>query len=135
MSFIDSLIEEFRANGGVVTRPYADSTLVLLSIRGARSGRVRTLPIEYMDEGGSLYVFGTKGGAPETPAWVYNLRANPEVTVEYLTDRFPAIAHEITGEERDRLWNELVRRKPRFGEYETKTSRIFPVFRLDRGTS
>jgi len=78
MSFIDSLIEEFRANQGVVTRPYPDSTLVLLTIRGARSGRERTLPIEYMEDDGSLYVFGTKGGASENPAWVYNLRANPD---------------------------------------------------------
>ena len=131
-SFTDSIIEEFRANGGVVTRPYPDSTLVLLTLRGARSGRVYTLPIEYMEDGGHLYIFATAGGAPKHPSWYHNLRANPEVTVEYLTDRFPAIAHEITGEERDRLWRELVARKPRFAEYETPSSRIYPAFRLDR---
>ena len=132
MSFTDSLIEEFRANQGIVTRPYPDSTLVLLTIRGARSGRERTLPIEYMEDSGNLYVFATAGGAPKHPPWYHNVRANPEVTVEYGIERYPAVAHEIRGAERDRLWNELVRRKPRFKEYETKTSRIFPVFRLDR---
>jgi deazaflavin-dependent oxidoreductase (nitroreductase family) len=63
---------------------------------------------------------------------VHNLRARPEVTVEYLTDQFPAVAREVTGAERDRLWRKLVSRKPRFGEYEHKTSRTIPVFRLER---
>lgn len=132
MSFTDSIIEEFRANGGVVTRPYDDSTLVLVTLHGAKSGREMTLPLEYMEDGGNLYVFGTKGGAPTNPAWVYNLRARPEVEVEYLSEQFPAEAHEVTGAERDRLWRELVSRKPRFGEYEQKTNRVIPVFRLDR---
>ena len=87
-SFSDSIIEEFRANGGRVTRPYPDSTLVLVTLRGARSGREMTLPIEYLADGDRLVVFGTKSGAPDNPAWVYNLRANPEVTVEYGGERF-----------------------------------------------
>jgi len=132
VSFSDSIIEEFRANGGVVTRPYDDSTLVLVTLHGAKSGREMTLPLEYMEDGGTLHVFGTKSGAPTDPAWVHNLRARPEVTVEYLTERFPAVAREVTGAERDRLWHELVSRKPRFGEYEQKTSRTIPVFRLER---
>ena len=132
MSFTDSIIEEFRENGGHVTRPYPDSTLVLVTLHGAKSGREMTLPLEYMEDGGNLYVFGTKGGAPTNPAWVYNLRARPEVRVEYLSEQVAAVAHEVTGSERDRLWHELVSRKPRFGEYELKTSRVIPVFRLDR---
>ncbi len=132
MSFTDSIIEEFREHGGHVTRPYPDSTLVLVTLHGAKSGREMTLPLEYMEDGGNLYVFGTKGGAPTNPSWVYNLRARPDVQVEYLSERFAAAAHEVTGAERDRLWRELVSRKPRFGEYELKTTRVIPVFRLDR---
>ena len=131
-SFSDSIIEEFRANGGQVTRPYPDSTLVLVTLRGARSGREMTLPIEYLLDDGRLVVFGTKSGAPENPAWVYNLRANPDVTVEYGSERFPAVAHEITGDERDRLWAKLVSDKPRFSEYSDKTDRKFPAFELAR---
>jgi deazaflavin-dependent oxidoreductase (nitroreductase family) len=132
MSFTDSLIKEFRENGGIVTRPYDDSTLVLVHMRGARSGVERTLPLEYIEVDGTLYVFATKGGAPENPSWYYNLVANPEVTVEYLTETFPARAREVKGADRDRLWDELVRRKPRFGEYTEKTDRVIPVFALSR---
>lgn len=133
MSFTDSLIEEFREHGGVVTRPYPDSTLVLVTMRGARSGVERTLPLEYMELDGTLYLFATKGGAPTHPSWYFNLLANPEVSVEYLTETFRARAREVKGADRDRLWNELVSRKPRFGEYVEKADgRVIPVFALDR---
>jgi deazaflavin-dependent oxidoreductase (nitroreductase family) len=81
-TFHESIIEEFRANGGVVTRPYPDSTLVLVTMRGARSGRRRTLPLEYFELDGVLHIAATASGAPDNPAWYHNLIANPQVTVE-----------------------------------------------------
>jgi len=131
-TFHESIIEEFRANGGVVTRPYPDSTLVLVTLRGARSGRRMTLPLEYLELDGVLHIFATAGGAPEHPAWYHNLVANPQVTVEYGTETFEAVARELPPDERERVWRTLVDRKPRFGEYEQKTDRVIPVFALHR---
>ena len=131
-TFHDSIIEEFRAHGGVVTRPYPDSTLVLVTIRGARSGRRMTRPLEYLELDGVLHIFATASGAPDNPAWYHNLVANPQVTVEYGTETFEAVARELPREQRDRVWRTLVERKPRFGEYEQKTDRVIPVFALDR---
>ncbi len=126
------IIEEFRANGGIVSRPYPDSTLVLVTMRGARSGREMTLPLEFLEIGGVAHVFATKGGAPTHPAWYHNLLANPEVTVEQGTDTYRARARRLHGPERDAAWVALVEAKPRFKEYEAKTDRVFPVFALDR---
>ena len=131
-TFHESIIEEFRANGGVVTRPYADSTLVLVTMQGARSGRRMTLPLEYLELDGVLHIFATAGGAPDNPAWYHNLVANPQVAVEYGTETFQAVARELPSDERDHVWRTLVGRKPRFGEYEHKTDRVIPVFALDR---
>jgi len=131
-TFHDSIVEEFRSNGGVVTRPYPDSTLVLVTLRGARSGRRMTLPLEYLELDGVLHIFATAGGAPEHPAWYHNLVANPQVTVEYGTETFEAVARELPPDERERVWRTLVDRKPRFGEYEQKTDRVIPVFALHR---
>jgi deazaflavin-dependent oxidoreductase (nitroreductase family) len=131
-TFHESIIEEFRANGGVVTRPYPDSTLVLVTMRGARSGRRRTLPLEYFELDGVLHIAATASGAPDNPAWYHNLIANPQVTVEYVTETFEAVARELPPVERDRAWRTLVGRKPRFAEYEQKTDRTIPVFALDR---
>ena len=131
-TFHDSIIDEFRANGGVVTRPYPDSTLVLVTLQGARSGRRMTLPLEYLELDGVVHVFATAGGAPRNPAWYHNLVANPEVTVEYGTETFKAVARELSPDQRDRVWQALVDRKPRFAEYEHKTDRVIPVFALER---
>ena len=117
-TFHESIIEEFRANGGVVTRPYADSTLVLVTMRGARTGRRMTRPLEYLELDGVLHVFATASGVPDNPAWYHNLVANPEVTVEYGTETFKAVARELPPDEPDRAWRGLVGRKPRFVEYE-----------------
>jgi deazaflavin-dependent oxidoreductase (nitroreductase family) len=131
-TFHESIIEEFRANRGVVTRPYPDSTLVLVTIRGARTGRQRTLPLEYFELDGVLHISATASGAPDNPAWYHNLVANPQVTVEYGTETFEAVARELPQDERDRAWRTLVGRKPRFAEYEQKTDRTIPVFALER---
>jgi len=131
-TFHESIIEEFRANGGVVTRPYPDSTLVLVTMRGARTGRRRTLPLEYFEQDGVLHISATASGAPDNPAWYHNLVANPQVTVEYGTETFEAVARELPPDERDRAWRTLVGRKPRFAEYEQKTDRTIPVFALER---
>jgi deazaflavin-dependent oxidoreductase (nitroreductase family) len=131
-TFHESIIEEFRANGGVVTRPYPDSTLVLVTMRGARTGRRRTLPLEYFELDGVLHIAATASGAPDNPAWYHNLVANPQVTVEHGIETFEAVARELPPDERDRAWRTLVGRKPRFAEYEQKTDRTIPVFALER---
>jgi deazaflavin-dependent oxidoreductase (nitroreductase family) len=131
-SFGDRVIEQFRANAGAVTLLYPDSTLVLVTLRGKKSGREITLPLEFIEIDGVLHLFATAAGSPRNPAWYHNLRANPEVTVETGRETFPAVARQLQGAERDRAWREVVDRKPRFGEYEQKTDRVIPVFALDR---
>ena len=131
-TFNDRVIEQYRATGGEVTMLYEDSTLVLVTMRGARSGREITLPLECMEWDGVLHLFATKSGAPTNPSWYYNLLANPDVTVEHGREPFSARARLLEADERDRLWRRLVELKPRFAEYEQKTDRAFPVFALDR---
>ena len=131
-SFNQGVIDEFRANGGVVSQVYPDSTLVLVTMRGARSGREMTLPLEFLEIDGVVHVYATRGGSPRHPAWYFNLLANPDVTVEQGTQRYRARARELHGAERDAAWRALVETKPRFAEYERTTDRVFPVFALER---
>src|SRR5207342_3506691 len=82
--------------------------------------------------GNDMIIAATKGGAPTHPDWYYNLKKHPRITVEVGTATFPVEATEVTGEERDELWRRLIELRPGFAVYETKTSRIFPMFRLTR---
>jgi deazaflavin-dependent oxidoreductase (nitroreductase family) len=131
-NFNEAIIEEFRANNGVVGGGFAGATVVLLGTTGAKSGQPRLNPLVCLPEDGTLYVFATKGGAPTNPDWYYNLKAHPEVSVEFGDDSYTATAEEVTGDERDRLYAEQATRFPTFGDYEKQTTRKIPVIALRR---
>ena len=78
----------------------------------------------------TTYVAGTANGSPTDPAWVSNLRATPEVSVEAKGRSFPAKATIVDGDERDRLWDRHVERLPWFGDYPSQIERTIPMVRL-----
>lgn len=124
------VVEEFRANGGVVGGMFAGSDLVLLTTVGAKSGQPRISPLVYFDLDGRILIAGSFGGAPKAPAWVHNLRAQPRVRVEIGTETYDAEARELPRAERDALYPRVVEKAPQFGEYQAKTERVIPVFVL-----
>ena len=128
--FNAQIIEEFRANQGVVGGPFEGATLLLLHHVGARSGKDRINPLVYNRDGDRYVVFASKAGAPTNPDWYHNLKANPNVTIEVGTDTIDVVASEASGDERDRLFRAQVQRSPQFGEYESKTDRVIPVVLL-----
>jgi deazaflavin-dependent oxidoreductase (nitroreductase family) len=129
--FNRSIVDEFRANHGRVGGPFEGAPIVLLTTTGAKTGATRVNPLAALPgDDGTLYVFASKGGAPTNPDWYYNLLAHPDVEVEYGDERFPAVASEVRGAERDHLFSEQVKRMPGFGDYEKNTTRVIPVIEL-----
>ncbi len=128
--FNSQVIEEFRANGGVVGGMFEGMDMLLLHHVGAKSGEERVAPLAYLQDGDGYAVFASKAGAPTNPAWYHNLKAHPETTIELGSETLPVVAAEATGEERDRIYNEQAARRPQFAEYEKKTSRVIPVVLL-----
>ncbi|MGP0030697.1 MAG: nitroreductase family deazaflavin-dependent oxidoreductase [Acidimicrobiales bacterium] len=131
--FNQSIIDEFRANNGVVGGGFAGATIVILHTTGAKSGTERVNPLVTLTRDGRLYVFASAAGAPKHPDWYHNLVAHPAVRVEMGADAFDATAHPVSGEERDRIYAEQVAVMPTFGEYQAKTTRQIPVVELVRG--
>jgi deazaflavin-dependent oxidoreductase (nitroreductase family) len=131
--FNQSIIDEFRANDGVVGGPFAGASIVILHTTGAKSGRARVTPlVAQPGEDGTLYIFGSKAGAPENPDWYHNLLAHPEVDVEFGKERFAATATPLAGAERDRVFARQKDLVPTFADYEAKTARTIPVIALSR---
>jgi deazaflavin-dependent oxidoreductase (nitroreductase family) len=106
--------------------------MVLLTSKGAKTGKPHTNPLMYLPDGDRVVVFASYGGAPENPQWFKNLVANPDATAEVGTDSFPVRGTVAEGEERDRLFEQQKKRYPQFGEYEKKTTRKIPVVILER---
>jgi len=130
--FNEKIIEEFRSSSGKVGGPFAGAPMALVTSKGAKSGRLHTTPLVYLQDGDRIAVFASMGGAPTNPAWYYNLKANPDATVEVGTDSYAVKAVVTSGEERDRLFRKQVSLLPQFGAYEKRTTRTIPVVALER---
>jgi deazaflavin-dependent oxidoreductase (nitroreductase family) len=126
-------IEEFRTNGGKVGGQFEGFPLLILTSKGAKSGAERINLIGYFDIDGAIYIVGSAAGRDSSPAWVFNIRAHPDVQVEIGADPpRPATARELPRDERDRIYEIVKQRAPGFGEYEKRTDRVIPVFELAR---
>lgn len=126
------VINEFRANGGKVEQ-FGDAPLVILHTIGAKSGALREIPLVAHVDGDAMHVFASKGGATSNPDWAHNLRANPEIDVEYLTETFRANVVELDAAAGDEKLSAQAELMPMFAEYrESAKPRVIPVFRLDR---
>jgi deazaflavin-dependent oxidoreductase (nitroreductase family) len=129
-AFNKGVIDDFRANEGKVSGQFANANLLLLTTTGAKSGQSRVSPLAYFRIDGKLIIIGSFAGAPFNPAWVHNLRANPAAHVEVGTDSFDVTARELPAAERDALFEKIAAAAPGFGEYQSKTSRVIPLFEL-----
>jgi deazaflavin-dependent oxidoreductase (nitroreductase family) len=131
------IIEEFRANEGRVGGPFEGAPVTLVHHRGRKSGRDYVTPMMYLadeTDPATIYVFASKGGAPDNPDWYYNLTTVGEAEVEVGTQQYPVTVAELSGDERDRVYAEQARRYPGFAGYEQKTAgiRTIPVLALRR---
>jgi deazaflavin-dependent oxidoreductase (nitroreductase family) len=129
-AFNTSIIDEFRSNDGKVGGQFEGANLLLLHTTGAKSGQPRISPLAYFRVDGKLIIIGSFAGAPVSPAWVHNLRANPAARVEIGTDAFDVTAHELPRAERDALFDKVAAAAPGFAEYQSKTRRVIPLFEL-----
>lgn len=131
--FNQQIIDEFRANEGRVGGPFAGAPMILIHHIGAKSGTERVTPLVQFPEGdGRTIIVGSAAGAPTHPAWFHNLKANPKILVEVGTEKYQVVAEEVTGAERDALWERVVSEAPGFRDYEEKTDRTIPLLRLTR---
>ena len=130
--FNRGVVEEFRANDGKVGGPFQGGMLLLLHTTGAKSGAPRLSPLAYLDVDGRLLIVGSYAGAPKDPAWVHNLRANPRAHIEIGTDAYDVTARELPRDERDKVFRKVTAVAPFFGEYQSKTTRVIPLFELTR---
>lgn len=128
----EKIIEEFRSNKGVVGGSFEGATLLLLTTKGAKSGKRRTNPLVYGRDGDQLFIIASKAGSPKHPHWYHNLLTNPNVTVELGEETFQARACEAKEPERTRLFTQQARLMPQFKTYQANTDRVIPVIRLER---
>ena len=134
--FNQKTIDEFHSKQGRGVGPWADQ-LLLMTSKGAASSRDITTPLVHRRRGEEYVVVASKGGAPDHPQWLANVRANPVVHVEIAgsdgTEQFDARARVVeSGPTRDELYAYMTEVWPAFADYAKKTDRLIPVVVLER---
>ncbi len=105
--------------------------VLLLDHVGAKSGKERTSPLLYMKDGDDVFIVASKGGYEKSPAWLYNLKANPDTEVQIGNEHRKVHARVATPEEKKRLWPEAVRVYPSYEQYQARTEREIPIVILE----
>jgi F420H(2)-dependent quinone reductase len=117
-------------SGGRLGTVLLDHPILLLTTVGRRSGKRRTQPLMYVRDAGGYLVAASFGGHDQDPAWVANLKANPEATVVVEGMRMPVFATITTPDERERLWPYFLSLSAGYEKYQRSTDRQIPIVRL-----
>jgi deazaflavin-dependent oxidoreductase (nitroreductase family) len=123
--------ELYERSGGTEGTTMNGMPVVLLTSRGARTGKLRKTPLMRVEHEGRYAVVASLGGAPEHPVWYYNLLANPDVELQDGPVRQDMRAREVTGDEKAQWWERAVAAFPPYAGYQRNTKRDIPVLVLE----
>ena len=104
--------------------------VIILTSVGAKSGKLRKTALMRVEHDGEYAVVASKGGAPDNPAWYYNLIAQPHVELQDLAVKRDYTARVVEGDERAEWWARAVATWPQYDDYVARTDREIPVFVL-----
>jgi deazaflavin-dependent oxidoreductase (nitroreductase family) len=124
-------VDKIESSGGTEGVVLQGVPIVVLTMRGRKSGKVRKAGVMRVEHDGSYAAVASKGGDPNNPGWYLNLVEDPEVVVQDGTDVIEMRAREVTGDERDAWWARAVEVWPQYDAYQEKTSRQIPVLVLE----
>ncbi|MEM8660138.1 MAG: nitroreductase family deazaflavin-dependent oxidoreductase [Pseudomonadota bacterium] len=131
LDWVREQVELYESSGGTEGTTLLDTGLpcILVTHIGNKTGGIRKIPLMRVEVDGNYVLIGSMGGQPKNPVWVYNLRANPDVTIRDKTEVFEMRVREVTDEnERQTLWAAGVAAFPDYDKYQAKTARKIPVF-------
>jgi F420H(2)-dependent quinone reductase len=130
-NWVRTQVEKVEAAGTTNAVDIMGMPVVLLTMRGAKSGKIRKVPLMRVEHNGVYVAVASLGGAPQNPVWYYNLKADPKLTLQDGDVTKEYVAREIDGEEYDEWWQRSVAAYPPYADYQTKTSRKIPQFVLE----
>ncbi|MFC4602120.1 nitroreductase family deazaflavin-dependent oxidoreductase [Rhodococcus kronopolitis] len=123
-------VDLYERSGGTEGTEMQGRPVVILTTKGAKSGKLRKSPLMRVEHDGEYAVVASLGGAPTHPVWYHNVIADPHVELQDGPVKKDMIAREVTGDEKAVWWERAVEAWPDYAEYQKKTDRQIPVFVL-----
>jgi F420H(2)-dependent quinone reductase len=124
-------VEEYEGSGGTKGTTMRGLPVVLLTTKGARTGKLRKIPLMRVEHDGIYAVVASMGGAPTHPVWYFNLKENPVLELRDGMMVRDMTAREVSADERKVWWERAVAAFPDYADYQRKTDREIPVFVLE----
>jgi deazaflavin-dependent oxidoreductase (nitroreductase family) len=120
----------YRGTRGLVGGNLIGMHMLLLTTKGRKTGRARTLPLAYVEDHGEYIIVASNGGAEKPPAWWLNLQASKTAEVQVGSERFTVGWELAPVDQRIEYWRKLQAAIPAYRRYRTKTDRLIPIVRL-----
>jgi len=117
----------YNVSGGRIAGKVGKLPVLLLTTTGRKTGKQRTLPVGYIMDGSTYVITASAGGAEKHPGWFFNIRSNPQATIQVNDKRIQVTAEIAGAEKKTELWTRLVEVAPNFAGYQKRTSREIPM--------
>ena len=118
----------YKVSGGRVMGTLQGRPVMLVTMKGVKTGKERTIPLMYVPYKEGVIVVGSQGGAPKSPVWVKNIQANPDVVVQYKGKKMQLRARQVDDAEKAEVWPTCVEHYREYEDYQARTDRNIPVF-------
>jgi deazaflavin-dependent oxidoreductase (nitroreductase family) len=118
----------YRVSGGRLMNRLEGAPICLVTMTGRKSGKRKTIALMYTPHGEDVLLVASLGGAPQHPAWYYNLKAQPQVQIQAGSVRRKMLAREASPAEKKILWPVVVANYRSFADYQQRTTREIPLF-------
>ena len=131
VDWVRDMTNKIFENGTTDGQTIADRPVVLVTVRGAKTGKLRKVPLMRVENDGRYAIVASLGGAPKNPVWYYNVKGDPHVDLQDGSVTKDYTAREVFGDEKAEWWERSVAAYPPYADYQKKTDRQIPVFVLD----
>lgn len=121
----------YKKSGGRLMKQFMGRPICLVTMVGAKSGKVREIPLMHVPIGETKILVASQGGMDTNPAWYYNVKANPDIQIfaDGVSRKYRA--RQIDEAEKAMLWPQILEHYPDYDEYQARTDRDIPVFVCD----
>jgi deazaflavin-dependent oxidoreductase (nitroreductase family) len=129
IGWVAQQVADYEESGGTRGNTLMDTGMpvVIITMRGAKSGKVRKTALMRVEHGGEYALIASKGGAPNHPGWYHNLVADPHIMIQDGPEPRDFVVREVDGSEREQWWQRAVDAFPQYAEYQAATDRVIPV--------
>ena len=126
-AFIGFQVALYRASRGRLASRMAGLNLLLLTTTGRKTAKRWTTPLWYIRDGSCFVIIASNAGSDRHPAWYLNLQQNPEAQIQVRERVLDVRAQTAQGDERQRLWSQVLAAAPGYADYQTRTTREIPL--------